>query len=422
MWLAGNNTPDHNTISRFRSERLKDGTLKEIFTQVVMLLHEHGVLDIKKVSIDGTKLKANANKYKIVWGKGIKKNKKRIQERLKQLWEYAKSVSEEELTGSCPVDVEELDENKVEETINKISKALQGKKIDKKKREQLRYAKKHYVESIKKYNEQEKELKGRSGYSKTDKDATPMRMKEDKGTNFATPGYNLQVSVSNQYVVDYTIHSNPGDSKTLIPHLEDYERYYKCIPEEVVADAAYGSEENYAYLESKNIESYIPYPSYRKEHKDRRKSKSVRDNLIYNSEGDYYVCSGGRRLVKRKVLKNKSERGYVQEVHIYESEDCSGCCLRELCFRGKGNRIIRVNPKLNEYRSKMREKLSSDIGKSKLRSRCYNVESVFGIIKHNQGYRRVILRGEDKVSIEVGLVLLSYNLHKFARSKLMDAC
>ena len=74
MWLAGMETPDHNTINRFRTEKLKE-VLKEVFAQVVTMMVNQGLVDIKTIYIDGIKLEANANKYTFVWGKSIKKYK-----------------------------------------------------------------------------------------------------------------------------------------------------------------------------------------------------------------------------------------------------------------------------------------------------------------------------------------------------------
>src|SRR5688500_7037034 len=88
MWLTAMSTPDHNTINRFRSDRLKD-VLRQIFTQVVQLLVAEGLLNIKELYVDGTKIEANANRYTFVWGKAIKTNKERIKQQLNELWQYA---------------------------------------------------------------------------------------------------------------------------------------------------------------------------------------------------------------------------------------------------------------------------------------------------------------------------------------------
>jgi len=116
MWLSGMQYPDHNTINRFRSDRLKD-VLKEVFGQVVHLLIESGHVNLKEVYLDGTKIEANANRYTFVWGRAIKTSRNRIQRQLKELWDYAESVSREELENNEPDNFEQIDAEKVKKTI-----------------------------------------------------------------------------------------------------------------------------------------------------------------------------------------------------------------------------------------------------------------------------------------------------------------
>ena len=199
MWLAGMNKPDHNTIARFRSERLKDA-LKTIFGQIVMLLVEEGLVSIKHFYTDGTKIEAQANKYSFVWGKTIQYNKTRIAQQLDELWSYTQRLTEEELAEEKP-DFEQIDKEKVERTIQQIDKALQGKPVSKKVRQKLQYGRKHWPDKVEEYSEKEALLGQRNSYSKTDPDATFMRMKEDHmGNGQLKPAYNWQISTSEQFV------------------------------------------------------------------------------------------------------------------------------------------------------------------------------------------------------------------------------
>lgn len=117
---------------------------------------------------------------------------------------------------------------------------------------------KHWVEALEKYNEQERILGRRNCYSKTNKDAIFMRMKEDQlGSNQLKPDYNVQIYINNRYIVNYTIHQNPSDIQTLPYHIESFKSKYYIYPEAVVADAGYGSEKKYSYLEEKRIEGYV---------------------------------------------------------------------------------------------------------------------------------------------------------------------
>lgn len=165
MWLSGMSYPDHNTINRFRNDKLK-GVLREVFSQVVLLLVEKGVITLKEAYLDGTKIEANANRYTFVWGRSIIKSKERIRNQLAALWSYAESVAREELENNHPESFEKIDQESVLKTIESIDNALKGKHIDKKVKQKLGYARKNWPENLSKYEQQEKTLGNRNSYSK----------------------------------------------------------------------------------------------------------------------------------------------------------------------------------------------------------------------------------------------------------------
>ena len=176
MWLSAMSRPDHNTLNRFRSERLK-GEVKAIFTQIVLLLEKEGLVSLETTFVDGTKIEANANRYTFVWGRAIKKHQVRIAEQLEELWNYAESVAKEELQNTENIDFKEIDSEKVTQTIDKINEVLKDKKIPSKVRQKLNYANKNWANNLDKYKKQQAILQARNSYSKTDTDATFMRMK-----------------------------------------------------------------------------------------------------------------------------------------------------------------------------------------------------------------------------------------------------
>ncbi|SPZ88045.1 Transposase domain (DUF772) [Sphingobacterium multivorum] len=216
MWLSGMSYPDHNTINRFRGVRLKEA-LRSVFEEVVKLLSEEGLLSIEDVYTDGTKIEANANKYTFVWKKAIQTNKEKMKAALKDIWEYAQSIAKAEDNLPEPPDLTTIDREKVQATVDNLNRVLSDKpSVSKKMRAKLRYATKNYPAKIVQYEEQEVTLGDRNSYSKTDPDATFMRMKEDHMKNGQLkPGYNIQISTSNQYIVNYTIHPTPTDTTTL---------------------------------------------------------------------------------------------------------------------------------------------------------------------------------------------------------------
>ena len=201
MWLAADNRPDHNTINTFRTARL-GVHLQSIFSQVVQLMVQQGMIHLKTAFTDGTKIEANANKYTFVWGKNLTRGKEKIVEELKALWAYTQSVAKEELEHvSVPTFVEE-DAQAVAQTIESINAALK-EKIKKKAvpqaiKDKLTKARK-FPARFEKYAAQQQILGDRNSYSKTDPDATFMLMKEDQHPGGqAKAGYNVQISTQDQ--------------------------------------------------------------------------------------------------------------------------------------------------------------------------------------------------------------------------------
>jgi transposase len=278
MWLAGMNKPDHNTINCFRSDRLKD-VLKTVFGQVVELLVEAGHLSLKEVFTDGTKIEAQANRYTFVWGNAIKTSKAKMEEQLKELWAYAERIAAEELKDETPESFAPVNAAQVKHVIEKIDRALEGKPISKKVKQKLQYAKKNWPASMERYKQHEKILGKRNSYSKTDTDATFMRMKEDHMRNGQLkPAYNVQLSSHNQYIVNYSLHQNPTDTTTLKRHIDSFKALYKKYPQVIVADAGYGSEENYQLLANRNIEGYIKHNQF--DRSQRSKKREIETGLL----------------------------------------------------------------------------------------------------------------------------------------------
>jgi len=109
-----------------------------------------------------------------------------------------------------------------------------------------------------------------------------------------------------------------------------------------------------------------------------------------------------------------TKTGFKQNITIYEAQNCTECPLRGGCHKAKGNRRIEVNHNLEKHKRRAREKLLSEEGIRRRGQRAADVESTFGNLKQNQGFRRLMLRGIKKVEIEVGILMISQNLKKIA--------
>lgn len=414
MWLAGMAQPDHHTLNRFRSERLRN-ILKEVFSQIVLLLVDSGNVSLKEIYTDGTKIESVANRYTFVWGRAINSSRQRIKEQLRELWKYTQKLAAEEKGDDTPPDFDKIDSKEVKSTIEKINASLKDKDVDPRIKAKLEYAKKHWPSKLKQYKKQEQILKGRNSYSKTDEGATFMRMKEDYMKNGQLkPGYNVQVSTNNQYVVNYSLHHNPADTKTLIPHLRQHKKLYKSLPQVQVTDAGYGCEENYQYLNNVGVEAYIkPTDFDRKQKRNYQPNPFFKENLEYNEEKDHYLCPAGTPM-KRIGSKQIKQGGLLRTYALYQARGCKNCPLKETCHDQKGNRIISVNHKAQKLKEQARQRLKTEKGIYYRKKRPVDVESVFGNIKQNKHFKRFLLKGIDKTEIEWGLLCIAHNLKKFA--------
>ena len=416
MWLSGMEQPDHNTINRFRTDRLK-GVIKKVFTQVVLLMAESGHVDLQKVYTDGTKIESKANRYTFVWGKSVKNNKERIIKQLEELWAYTQEIAAEELKDTAPTKFTVIEPEEVRKTVERIDLALKDKVVPDKVKEKVKYAKKNWPAKLKEYQQKEEKLGERNSYSKTDPDATFMRMKEDHMMNGQLkPGYNTQISTNKQFITHYSIHQNPTDTRTLIPHLQSFQYEYGFLPSEVTADAGYGSEENYAFLEKNQVEAFVKYSYFDKEQHEKESAKGLfhADNLYYDKKLDCYYCPMGQPMTFIGESTDTTETGYKRTLSRYQAKNCSGCPLRSGCFKSKGDRIIEVSHRLNELKAKARDRLISERGVAHRKQRPVDVEPVFGMIKQNKGFRRFYLCGIENVSIEFGLLAIAHNLKKLA--------
>lgn len=426
MWISGNNRPDFRTINRFRSSVMKDG-IEVVFGEVLQYLIEGGYVTLENYFLDGTKIEANANKYKWVWAKSTAKYKARLQEKIQELLNNIEQENDAEQEAYGDKDLEEvggdnkqggggIDSEALQKRIEHLNERLAGKMKDKQTTKAMRTLQEDCLPRQKKYEEQEKILAGRNSYAKTDHDATFMRMKEDAMLNGQLkPGYNVQIGTENQFVVGFSIHQKTNDMNVLIPHLEQVQERLGRLPRTVVADAGYGSEENYAYLERSGIEGVVKYPLFNKQQKRSwRKQRFRVDNWGYDPERDEYLCPNQQRLTFQGTRSRTTEHGYRTLIREYECGSCVACPLKPQCTRAVGNRRIGINPTLNRYQQLAREKLVSDQGRRLRSRRGVEVETVFGRIKQDWGFRRFTLRGLEKVKTEWGLLCIAHNLAKLA--------
>jgi transposase len=346
MWLLqGNKAPDHNTIDRFRRERLSQ-CLEDLFAQFVEKLYQWNEIAFENLYIDGTKIEANANKYSFVWKNAIERNFEKQTAKIRALFsaidaEYGtafRTTDEADLNDAASFllrQKEVLDVEFVSGT-GKRKSSLQ-KLIE----ECLSILeKKEYYEKCK------SAFGGRNSFSKTDKDATFMHMKDDHMRNAQLkPGYNMQIGVEAGYVVHCQAFQNRNDVGTLKPFLERWKELHpKSSFQNVIADSGYESEENYDYLTSETKNIFIKPLTYEQwKKRSFKKLISKRENMTYDAETDTYLCNQGRKLPAVKAYKSKTDSGYETELTEYECESCADCPVKSKCTKAAGNRRIKVS-------------------------------------------------------------------------------
>lgn len=451
MWLSGMQRPDFRTINNFRSGRLRR-SIEEVFSSMIIFLSENRYIRLESYFVDGTDIEANANKHSYVWRVNAEKYNKRVKEKVKELLKQIEIVNQKEDAEYGDKDLEEVGEQseeisieKIEEEVKKINKRIEriqqeeerenkqeekvkekrsegnsrieetDKQTDKIKRTKriLKQIEGQYIPRLKKYKEQMQILRGRNSYSKTDTDATFFRTK----TGELLPSYKLIIGTEGQLIINYSIHQKPSESDYFIGHIEKLKSIGIGRPKNVVADAGYGYEENYRYLDDEMIEGYLKCSGLKRMRRGDETSKYAKENFHYDKQRDIVICPEGREMRFNRREYNKRVTGYIQQVDKYQG-DCRGCKGFAKCVKsGEERKTIGINKRLEEYKEKARERLNSSKGIELGRRRGIEVESVFGDIKHNQGFRRFNLRGIEKVSVEFGLVAIAHNVKKLAEIK-----
>lgn len=425
MYLLENSpVPDHATFARFRSIHFAPCS-ERIMAEMTNFLHEIGEISGDAIFIDGTKIEAYANKYTFVWKKAVTKNLEKL------LIKLADFVAEcEEIYGIKLVYENQVKIKHVKKLRKKLYDLKQEENIEfvhgcgKRKTPLQRSIEKleEYLSKLKEYTQKIHICGERNSYSKTDHDATFMRMKEDAmGNGQLKAGYNVQHGVDSEYITWLTIGPEPTDTTTLIPFLNSMESHLKFKYQKIVADSGYESEENYLYIETNNQLSYIKPANYEIS-KTRKYQKDISriENMEYNKEEDYYICKNGKKLNASKVIKRKSKTGYESEKTIYTSEDCSNCPYKRSCIKGNNcktpleDRVknLETSKLFNCQRKDSLERILSKEGCELRMNRSIQAEGSFGELKQDMGFRRYLCRGKKNVQAESILLAMAYNINK----------
>ena len=267
--------------------------------------------------------------------------------------------------------------------------------------------------------------KGRNSYSKTDMEATFMRMKEDHMLNGQLkPAYNVQIAVENYFIVHGYVSNDRTDYNTLIPVLKKHRNAFGDTLEAATADSGYCSEKNLLYLKENGIRSFIKLQDHEK-----RKTRAYREDIgtYYNmtcavfEDEHSYICHDGREL-RHIRTETKEMDGYTQTLEVYGCADCGGCEHKAKCLykynaekNPDRNKVMKINEQWEERKEKSNANIQSEEGILKRKIRSIQTEGHFGDIKENEGFRRFNYRSEKKVYKEFMLYAIGRNIMKYHR-------
>ena len=404
IWLLGDEpVPDHSTIARFKKRCAEE--IEDLFYQYTRLLEKQGETDHEVVFIDGTKIESRAGRYTFCWRGSVEKNLAKVKESAEKL---AGTETLEDLRAH-------VKESRPEILVSGKGKHKTQEQRDWEKASELLRRWEKYLRDL--------EIMGkeRNSYSKTDPDATFMRMKEDHMRNGQLkPGYNVQVGVNSEYITGIEVFSNRTDYGTLEPFLRSMEKKHGKKYQKVTADAGYESMDNYLYLEENGQISFIKPQNH-----DQLKTKKYRsqigraENMAYDADTDVYTCAEGKALKLIRESKDKYSRHEVTISH-YRCENCAGCLRRKECCQAADPdkpKEIRVRKQYKEKRAASETNISSEEGVFLRQCRSIQVEGAFGLIKTDFGFRRFLTWGRRSVRTELFFLAIGFNLKKYWKKR-----
>lgn len=422
--LEGKPSPDHATIARFISLHLSQCS-SNILAEVSNILYELGEISGRHIFIDGTKIESAANRYTFVWKKAVTKNQTKLFAKITELIAECEEMYGLKLVYQDSISLHSLKRIrkklyaiKESEGITFVHGIGRRKSAIQKSVESLEM----YIGKLKEYIHKLYACGERNSYSKTDPDATFMRMKEDHMLNGQLkPAYNLQHGVDSEYITWLTINPNPTDTKTLIPFLKDMEQNLGFKYTEIVADAGYESEENYLFIEANGQTAFIKPNNYEISKKRRFKTDIGKmENMDYDKENDFYICKNDRKLTAQYEKNGKTATGYRRTTTVYKCSDCSGCPYKTDCIKGNNcktsmeqrNKTLYVSKTMKQKRAEDLERITSPYGIQLRVNRSIQAEGSFASVKQDMEFRRYMYRGKENVTAQSVILAIAHNINK----------
>ncbi len=412
MALACRQTPDHSTIAAFISSMEKE--IGEIFTQVLLVCEEEGLLGGTHFSLDGLKLPSNAAKEWSGTHSDLKKKQTAIEKKVAEVIKEHRKLDRRQRKSS---DTEREQRNKRIKRLENKAKCIE----------------KFLSEQSPKIGARGKEIQSNITDNESAKMAT---------SHGVIQGYNANAMVdeSHQVIVQADAFGCGDDNKLMRPMLEGVKKNFKAIGTgndvlnklTLSADTGYYSIENLEACSNENLNAYIPDPNFRK--RDPRFSDARRyrrptdknslkrkkrwftvDDFKFDDKTQKLICPAGHKLYKSGTNMITS-KGYIASGYKGKKTACGSCTIRKKCLRNESSPHRQVQI-IHGYRQgslldEMKQKIDTIKGRATYSKRMGIVEPVFGNIRSQKRMDRFTLRGKLKVRIQWLLYCIVHNLEK----------
>ena len=473
IWLAKGQKPKRDAFYEFKGDKLTAEVLDDLNYQFLRRLKKEGLITLEALYIDGAKIEANANRYTFVWRGSINYHLAVLLDTIDGLYtKYNTLLSENDygqkyelgnaqmfiiegmdkvravieknrkrkltkhkkLPNNTIIEIDNcspLEILKLQKNLSKIADGegiefVSGKGKRKSEIQQLYEELEHCGKRLMEYKECFEIMgKDRNSYSKTDLEATFMRMKEDHMLNGQLkPAYNVQIAVENYFIIHGYVSNDRTDYNTLIPVVDKHIKAFGEVLEEVTADSGYCSEKNLLYLKQNKITSYIKLQDHEK-----RKTRAYAEDIskYYNMTTQvfedelYYICHDEREL-RHIRTEEKEQDGYTQTLEVYGCADCRGCEHKAKCLYKYNpdkdpdkNKVMKINEQWEELKEESHANVQSEKGILNRQIRSIQTEGHFGDIKENENFRRFNYRSTEKVYKEFMLYAIGRNINKYHR-------
>ena len=400
IYLMKQETPTHVVFGNYINKVIMPN-LDRIFSCLIKKIFQECGIEYEDAYVDGTKIEADANKYKFVW-KPTKYHEDLCEKIRKILEEFDLSrgvptkgifpskIIADKLTELTGLESKEPENSSVIKAVQKMNE---------------------YLNKSLEYEEKE-EICGpdRNSYYKTDHDATAMTLKTDYYSGLASnmhAAYNAQIVVIKGFVCSYYVSQSRNDITDFIPVLDKFYELHGVYPKNICADAGYGSLDNYRYLKEHKIGNYVKHQSWE------GNVSGLRPNRYRLNEDETITCLNNK-------IGNRSDppyKAHQQNVTFYKITGCKKCEFRFYCKQYQKRRTdnykyFEVNEELVHYRQEAEENLLSPKGIEIRVNRSCQVEGSYGVLKQDMQFIRFRRTSLPKVTAEFVLTFIGYNLRK----------